>query len=109
MVRLCGAALGFLAFGVTVLLGLFAGNPVETILLRAVWALVLFCAGGLLVGWIAWRVLDDHAQRRYRELFEGADEPGDSTEASADPTPPGGTASSPGGTTAGRSTQASRR
>lgn len=108
MVRLCGAALGFLAFGVTVLLGLIAGNPVETILLRAVWALILFCAGGLLIGWITWRVLDDHALRRHREMFEGTDTPGNATDA-ATSSSSNSTTVSAGATTAGGSTPASRR
>lgn len=74
MVRLCGAALGLLAFGVTVLLGLAAGNPAEVTLLRAVWAMLVFCVLGLSVGWVACRVLDEHALRRNRELFEDVEE-----------------------------------
>ena len=74
MVRLCGAALGLLAFGVTVFLGLAAGNPAEVTLLRAVQAMLLFCVLGLCVGWVAYRVLDEHALRRNRELFGGVSE-----------------------------------
>ena len=69
MVRLCGAALGFLAFSVTILLGLLADNPVEVTLLRAVWALVSFCVIGMTVGWVAYRVLDEHALSKQREMF----------------------------------------
>lgn len=74
MVRLCGAALGFLAFAVTILLSLAAGNTVEVTLLRAVWAMLVFCVIGWFVGWIAWRVLDEHALGKYREMFVGLDE-----------------------------------
>lgn len=70
MVRLCGAALGFLAFTVTILLGLLANNTVEETLLRAIWALVIFCLIGLSAGWVAYRVLDEHALHRHREMFE---------------------------------------
>ena len=73
MVRLCGAALGLFAFGVTILLGLTAGNPAEVTLLRAVWAMVVFCVIGLGVGWVAWRVLDEHALGRQREMFLAKD------------------------------------
>lgn len=69
MVRLCGAALGFLAFATTVFLGLIAGNPIEAILIRAIQALFLFFFLGLFVGWIAYRVVDEYAIGRHREMF----------------------------------------
>ena len=68
MVRLCGAALGFLAFSIAILLGLWSNNPFEVILTRALWALVGFFMLGTATGWVAWRVLDEHALRRDREL-----------------------------------------
>jgi len=74
MIRLCGASLGLFAFSVTVFLGLGAGNPVEVIVLRAVWALTIFCGIGLTVGWIAHRIIDEHAVRRARELFPSEEE-----------------------------------
>lgn len=69
MVRLCGAALGSLAFSVTILLGLLNGSPAEVVLLRALQAMVAFCLLGMCAGWVAYRVLDEHALRRHRELF----------------------------------------
>jgi NhaP-type Na+/H+ or K+/H+ antiporter len=69
MIRLCGAALGFFAFAITVFLGLAAGNPAEVTILRAVWAMVVFCTIGLGVGWVANRVLDEHTMTRHREMF----------------------------------------
>lgn len=76
MVRLCGAALGLLAFAATIVLGVLADNSFEITLLRAVRALVIFCVLGVGVGWVARRVLDEHALRRHRELFAepGADD-----------------------------------
>jgi hypothetical protein len=71
MIRLCGASLGLFAFSLTIMLGLAAGNPAETILLRSVQAMLIFCGIGLCVGWVASRVLDEHALRRHREMFSG--------------------------------------
>ena len=85
MVRLCGAALGFLAFATTVFLGLIAGNPVEHILIRAIQALFLFFFLGLFVGWIASRVVDEHAIRRHREIFPDGEDLG--PPAKPEPTP----------------------
>ncbi len=88
MVRLCGAALGFLAFAITVLLGLSVDNPPEVTLERGLRAMVGFFALGLLVGWVAFRVMDEHALRRKREMFgeTGAEE---ATEEAADPSAAG--------------------
>ncbi|GMV97379.1 MAG: hypothetical protein HRF43_04685 [Phycisphaerae bacterium] len=77
MIRLCGAALGLFAFAVTVFLGLAAGNPVPSTLSRALGALFIFCGLGLLTGWVANRVLDEHALRRKREMFPDEDPPAD--------------------------------
>ncbi|HOW73151.1 MAG TPA: hypothetical protein PKY77_21345 [Phycisphaerae bacterium] len=85
MVRLCGAYLALFAFSITVLLGLSAGNPIEVILPRAIWALVLFCAIGLSAGWVGSRILDEHALRRSREMFTEVDE----SEAQHEPQAPG--------------------
>lgn len=73
MIRSCGAALGFFAFSVTIVLGMTAGNPVSEILIRAIQALFLFFLLGLMVGWVAYRVIDEHAIRRHRELFPAED------------------------------------
>lgn len=77
MVRLCGATLGLFSFGVTILLGLSAGNPTDVILVRALWAMLIFCVIGLIAGYVAYRVLDEHAIRKHRELFfeDDTDEP----------------------------------
>ncbi len=69
MIRLCGAALGLFAFSVTVFLGMAAGNPIEVTIGRAVGALFVFCLIGLGTGWVASRVLDEHAATRSREMF----------------------------------------
>jgi len=67
MVRLCGAAFGLFAF--SILLGLLAGNPADVILTRALQAMLAFCLLGIGAGWVACRLLDEHALRKHRELF----------------------------------------
>jgi len=69
MVRLTGAALGFLAFGIAIVLGLVSGNTFETVLTRAIEAMFIFFALGLAVGWIACRVIDEHSLAEHREMF----------------------------------------
>ncbi len=69
MIRLCGAALGFLAFAVTIFLGIAAGNGAEVTVHRAIGAMVVFCAIGICTGWVANRILDEHAVAKNREMF----------------------------------------
>lgn len=86
MIRLCGAALGFFAFSVTIILGLVAGNTIEATLFRAIGAMFVFCVIGLATGWVANRVLDEHAQAKHREMFPDVIEgPAASPEPSANP------------------------
>ncbi len=73
MVRLCGASLGLFAFAIAILLGLLAGNPTPVILSRALWALLIFCVIGLIAGWVGYRVLDEHAVHRSREMLSEID------------------------------------
>ncbi len=80
MVRLSGAALGLLAFSVAIVQGLAAGNPAEVVLGRAIWALVLFCVLGLVVGYVAQRVLDEHTVRRHGDMFKEVEEAPDESE-----------------------------
>lgn len=74
MVRLCGAALGLFAFAITILLGMNAGNPVEVILQRALMAMLFFFVLGVTVGWIAFRVIDEHAVRLHKDMFPAEEE-----------------------------------
>lgn len=84
MIRVCGATLGLLAFGVTIVLGLAAGNPTVSTLGKAVWALLIFCGIGLVMGWVAWRVIDDYTVTLRGKMWpesagEGEATPADST------------------------------
>jgi len=74
MVRLCGASLGLFAFAIAIVQGLLAGNSTSVILSRALWALFAFCMIGLLVGWVSFRVLDEHASKMNREMFPEVEE-----------------------------------
>lgn len=69
MVRLTGATLGFFAFAVTIFIGMAAGNPTETTLVRAMQAMFVFFALGIAVGYVGCRVVDEHSVTRHRELF----------------------------------------
>ena len=74
MVRLCGASLGLFAFAIAILQGLLAGNPTPVILSRALWALFSFCIIGLIVGWVGFRVLDEHTMKLNRKMFSEIEE-----------------------------------
>jgi hypothetical protein len=69
MVRLCGAALGFIAFSVTILLGMTAGNTFESTVERAIWAMLTFCGLGLGVGWISRRIIEEHSLALKARMF----------------------------------------
>ncbi len=91
--RCTGACLGLLAFAITIVAGLFVGNPPMVTLSRAVGALVVFCVLGLVVGAGAQAVVTEfHRQRERAELT--------STESRADsapPAPPNGEGAEPSG------------
>src|SRR3990172_5250749 len=72
--RFIAAALGLLAFSVSILGGLWTGNPVGVILSRAVGAMALFTVIGLVIGWSVALVLREHAAQREAQLF-GSDHP----------------------------------
>lgn len=72
--RYTGGILGLLAFFVSIVVGLWAHNPVTVILSRAIWALCVFCVIGLVVGGAAQFVINDYARRRYKEVLAEPDE-----------------------------------
>lgn len=72
--RYTGACLGLFAFAVTVIAGLWIDNPPMVTMSRAVWALVLFCALGLVVGACAQSVISEHHRRREETEIRAADE-----------------------------------
>ena len=72
--------MGLFAFGVTILLGLKTGNPSQVTLLRALWALLTFCVIGLCVGWVTYRIMDEHAMRKHRETLLGEESEGEAAD-----------------------------
>ncbi len=71
--RFCGAVLGLLAFGVATIAGLAAGNPPEAVLSRSLWALIVFCVVGLIVGTVAQAVVNEYLRNKREELFPAED------------------------------------
>jgi len=78
MLRRTMGVMGLLAFVITVFGGLIGGNRVEFILPRALWAMAIFCLLGLIVGWAAEIIVQEHQAKQYAEVFGpkegGADE-----------------------------------
>lgn len=64
MYKSISAQVALLAFGVAILAGLSAGNSPQTILVRALLAMVAALVAGQLVSWAAGLVLRDHLQRK---------------------------------------------
>ena len=71
--RSVAAALGLLAFSVSILAGLWVRNPVPVILSRAIWAMVVFFLIGLVTGLAARTVVREHIVGRERSLFRSAE------------------------------------
>ena len=66
--RCAGASLGLLAFSITTVAGLYAGNGVLVTLSRSLLALFLFCVIGLLLGRAAGIALAEHERSRRTEI-----------------------------------------
>jgi uncharacterized membrane protein YeaQ/YmgE (transglycosylase-associated protein family) len=60
--QLCGASCGLLLFSAMVVCGMIAGNPVETITVRAIGGLFGGLMLGMVAGWIGTIVVQDIAQ-----------------------------------------------
>ena len=67
-----GATLGLLAFATTIVAGLWVGNPVNIILMRALSAMLLFCVIGVVIGSAAQLVVREHAHNREKAAFSRA-------------------------------------
>lgn len=65
--RFIGAVLALFAFSVSVLAGLYVGNPVTVVLSRSILALIVFFLIGLALGAAAQAVVREHAKARERE------------------------------------------
>ncbi len=79
--RYTGATLSLFAFGLAAVAGLIAGNPPEIVLSRALWALVVFCVLGLVVGSAAQMVLGEYAiEKKASSMPSESDEVAESDE-----------------------------
>lgn len=72
MEKRMGASLGFLAFAVATLSGVMVGNPLGTIVGRALAALFAFYVLGRLLGWLAERVLAEREEALCQDLAKDA-------------------------------------
>lgn len=68
--RFTGGTLGLLAFTITIIAGLYVRNPVAVTLSRSIWALLVFCCIGLVLGAAAGLVLREHEASREREILQ---------------------------------------
>ena len=83
--RYTGACLGLLAFAITIVAGLAVHNPPMVTLSRAVWALVVFCPLGLVVGACAQSVINEHYRQRKAAELSPPPETTDQAEAEEEP------------------------
>lgn len=63
-------SLSLLAFSVATFAGVWAGNDLSTVLLRAWWALILFLIFGALIGWMAQLALDEYLTRNHQQIMD---------------------------------------
>ncbi len=67
-VRLIAGILSLIGFSVAIIVGLWIGNPFETILSRAWLTLVMFFILGAFAGAIVQAVIDEHRLQKMMEL-----------------------------------------
>ena len=58
--HLCGAGLAFLGFSVSLIIGLWVNNPFVTVVLRALWVLVLFYVLGCVLSVIGQKAVQEN-------------------------------------------------
>ncbi len=67
--RLVGSSLGLAGFAIAVIAGLGADNDANTILLRAIIAMVGCSAAGQALGWAGERAISAHAEKELEAAF----------------------------------------
>lgn len=68
--RFTSAGFALLAFSVATLTGLFSQNPASVVLSRGLLAFVIFFTLGLVLGWAAQRIVDEHERNESRRIHE---------------------------------------
>ena len=86
--RFTGAVLGLLAFGVATVAGVVVENPAHVVLARAIWALIVFCIIGLILGAAAQAVVAEYHARKTAELFPPDNQEPDDPDVENKSTPP---------------------
>ncbi|MBN1436450.1 MAG: hypothetical protein JW936_05195 [Sedimentisphaerales bacterium] len=71
--HVCGAALGFLAFSVSLIVGTMVDNPFITVVLRALGALVVFYILGLVLVAIGHKAVGENFQSEMEAAREAAE------------------------------------
>ncbi len=67
MGRICGAGIGFLAFSLSLIIGLVVGNSFTTVVLRAVVVLFLGYILGCTLFWVGQKVIIEHLEAQLEE------------------------------------------
>ena len=70
--HICGAALGFLGFAISLIIGLYVGNPFVTLVLRATGILVVFYILGLILAAVGHKVVQENFEAEAEQLLADA-------------------------------------
>ncbi len=71
-VHCCGAALGFLAFGLSLLIGLYVGNSFITVVLRSIIAMIAAYVLGVVLAGLGQRAVMENLETEAARLREQA-------------------------------------
>lgn len=71
-VHLCGAGMAFLAFGVSLVIGLTVNNPFVTVVLRAVLMLAAFYVLGCVLAAVGFHAVEENAARQAQSLRDAS-------------------------------------
>lgn len=74
LIRLVSGTLALLAFAVALIVGVWVGNDVATVLWRAWGAMVLFLIVGAVIGWMIQLVLEEYLEKTTRQVMAQFDE-----------------------------------
>jgi uncharacterized membrane protein YGL010W len=75
LTRLISGTLALLAFAVAIFVGVWVGNDLATVLLRAWAALVLFLIFGALIGWMVQLIVQEYLEKTTQQVMAQLDKP----------------------------------
>jgi hypothetical protein len=70
LTKMVSGTLGLLAFSAAIFAGVWAGNDMTTVLIRAIWALFSFLVLGAVFGWMAQTVINEHIKNSTQQMME---------------------------------------